>query len=58
MSDAFFYNHGAFAPDLRTAWERFEFETRYETDQDQQLAVRLNHESTRGTQEQVDNVFR
>ena len=58
MSDAFFYQHGGFAPELGLAWERFCYEIRYETDQNKQLAVLLNHESARGTTEQTENVFK
>ena len=58
MTELYFYRHGAFAPELDKAWERFSFEIRFETDQNKQLAVLLNHESARGTVEQTENVFK
>ena len=58
MTELYFYRFGGFAPELKTAWERFNFETRYETDLNKQLAFLLNHESARGTVEQTENVFK
>ena len=58
MSDAFYYQHGGFAPRLETGWERFCYATRYATEHEKNLAVILNDESSRGTVEQTENVFR
>ena len=58
MTDAFFYKFGSFAPQLDNSWERLLNEMRNEPERNREMAVMLNHDSARGSPEQIDFVFR
>ena len=57
-TEGMFYNFAGFGLNLENAWERYKFETRENSELHENMALCLNHESTKGSPDQIEYVYR
>ena len=57
-TNGMFYQFAGFGLTIENAWERYKYENRDNPDLHENLALCLNHESSKGNPEQIEYAFR